>query len=283
MTETTQHPTPLARPGLPKTIGILDLVFGGFLLLCGAGGLTTFVPFLVRNNPLQIDPAETQEVADQMRRLMIEDLRNQGSVAATPTEKDRIRKVRLDLESRPVDLSAKVDFAAINRDLPWLSRYLWADFLSGTLLNVLLIVAGVGLVRLKQWGRRLGIWVAALKLVRLVALCALLTAIVVPALSRTLGQFARTDVGEAFVRQAVEQQNTRSIASPAGSTLRLSASDIVEILRAVGYGYAFMSLGLGAIFPAVSLVVLTRPGARLACETRAADARGNGLIAAKSS
>jgi hypothetical protein len=282
MTETTQQPTPSARPGLLKTIGVLDLVFGGFLLLCGAGCLSTLVPFLVRNNPLQMDHAETQEVADQMRQLLIDDLRKQESAAATPTEKDRLRKARFEVESRRADLASKVDFAAINRDLPCLSRYLWADLLSGTLLNVVLIVAGIGLIRLKPWGRRLGIWVAAAKLVRLVALCALLTAIVVPSLSRVLGQFARTDVGEAFVSQAVEQQNTRSIAPAAGSTLQLSASDIVEIIRAIGYGYAFMSLGLGAIFPAVSLVVLTCPGARLAGQTLAADDEGHGLGARKS-
>jgi hypothetical protein len=273
MTESTHQPPPSARPGLPKTIGVLDLVFGGVLLLCGAGGLSTLGPFLVRNNPLQIDPAETRE---GMRQLLIDDLRNQESGAATPAEKNRLRKARLELESRPSDLASKVDFTAINRDLPWLSRYLWADLLSGTVLNVLLIVSGIGLIRLKQWGRRLGVWVAATKLVRLVALCALLTAIVVPSLSRVLGQFARTDVGEAYVRQAVE------LGSPAGSTLQLSASEIVEIIRALGYGYALMSLGLGAIFPAVSLLVLTRPGARLACKNFAGDVQGHGLNAMKS-
>ena len=268
--------TPLApspQPGLPRTIGYFNLFLGGFLLLCGAGCLSMLAPFLLRNNPLQLDPAETQLVVDEMRRQIVDDLKRGEASAPTIAEKDRLKKTRLELESKPADVAGQVDFPAINRNLPWLSRYLWADLLSGPILNGLLLASGVGLVRLKSWGRRLGIWVAVLKLVRLALLTTFLFALVIPSATKTFDSLARSDVGEALVKQAMEQQSARQGGGPAA---RLTARDVAKVLSAMGYGSALMNLCLGAIYPAVCLVVLTREGARLACRASRTDSPGRG-------
>ena len=201
-----------------------------------------------------------------MRRQMASDLVQQEKTATSEAERVRIRKSRVELLSSSTDMTGKVDFAKINRDLPRLAHYLWADAVTGPILNLAMIVAGVGLVLLKSWGRRLAIGVAALKIVRLIALNGYLALAVVPQMSDALDQVARTDIGKEIIKHAMDQQNAQRAGARAPGAPQLSPADFVQVMRAFGYGHAAMTLGLGVIYPVVSLIVLSRPGARLACQ-----------------
>lgn len=266
MSVPSPKPMPRPQPGLPRTIGILNLLCGLVLLACGAGCLNLVVPFLSRNNPLQIEPAMTRDVLEQMRYQMVSDLVHQERSATSEVDRLRIRKARADLQSKSTDLTGKVDFAKINRDLPRLAHYLWADAVTGPLLNVAMVVAGVGLVLLKGWGRWLAIGVAALKIVRLIALNGYLALAVVPQMTDALNQVVRTDIGEEILKHAIEQQSAQRARAGASLGFQLSPADFVQVMRAFGYGYAATTLGLGLIYPVVSLIVLSRSGARLACQ-----------------
>src|SRR5262249_47445633 len=167
--ETPTGPPP-PRPGLCKTIGVLNLLLGGFLLLCGAGCLNTLLPFLLRNNPPQLDPAEARRVVEQMRLEEVNRLKDAEQSAATEAEREKLRRSRAELAAKPWDIEAQVDFKKVNNDLPWLARYLWADVVTGPVLNLLLLVSGVGLILLKGWGRTLALWTAGLKILRLLLL-----------------------------------------------------------------------------------------------------------------
>lgn len=251
------------RPGLFRTIGVLNLIFGGGLLLYGTGCLNVVAPFLVRNNPLRLDRAYAEEVVDLMRRQMIEDLRAREQSAPDGAEKARVGKVRLDLESASPRLDRQVDFRRVNGDLPWLARYLWADVLTGPVLNLLMIVAGAGLVPRKRWGRKLAVWVAAMKVLRLIGLSAFLAFVVVPHMTRTAAEFARTEVGEAMLRAAMDPSGNRQGALALPSS-RLSPAEFVQVLSAFGTSYAILTLAFGVIYPVVVLVVLNRADVRAA-------------------
>jgi hypothetical protein len=264
MSVASPKPPPKPQPGLARTIGVLNLVFGTVLLLCGALCFNAVNAFLIQNNPLRLEPKETREVLEQMRKQMLKDLQDQEEMAGNDAERQRIKKAKADLESKSTDLAGKVDFEAINHDLPSLARYLRADAISGPLLNLGMVIAGVGLVLLKGWGRKLAIGVAALKIVRLIVLNGMLVLMVVPQMSNALGQLARTVIGDSFIKHSMEQQQAQR--GNAGPAPQLTAADFVQIMRAIGYGYAVMLLGVGVIYPVVSLIVLTRPGARAACQ-----------------
>lgn len=260
---TTAADPPAPRPGLPRTIGALDLLLGLFLGLCGGGCLVAISPFLRENGPLRIDRGPTQDVLEHMRRQIIEDLRSQSQSTTDPAEKARLAATIGEIQATSTDLTDLVDFDQINRRLPWVARYVWADAITGPVLNLAMIAAGVGLVMVTEWGRRLGIVVAVLKVVRLVVLTGMLVLMVIPATTFTLEEIARTPIGRQVVEHAMDQQRTRQ-PGPAPAH-QLTPLDVVQVLRGLGYGSAVMMLGLGLIYPVVSLVVLTRPGARAAC------------------
>jgi hypothetical protein len=263
-----QSPEPVPpQAGLPRTVGILNIVFGLLLLLWAAGSLYYFGPFLANNTPFQIDPGLTQDVVNTMRRDLLEQLRAREQGTRDGSEKSRLGAAIRELQSVRTDLAGKVDFGKINRQLPWVSRYLWADVVSGPVLNVAMVVAGVGLVLLKRWGRVLAVGVAALKVARLVVLCAILSVFVVPGVSGTLGEFAGTDFGKVFLRHATAQGNPVLPAQPA---ITIKPDEFVRAVAATGYLYAVMGLALGAIYPLVVLIVLSRPGAVAACSRSAA-------------
>jgi hypothetical protein len=179
-------------------------------------------------------------------------------------ERERIGKERAELLAKNPRVEQEIDFPKVNADLASLARYLRFDLLSGPFLNMLLVVAGAGLVLRKNWARVLGIVTAALKLVRLVALGAFLGLVVIPRLGGTLDALLATEMGRSVISQVIEQQE-RQGGSPPGP--RPSPQDVVQMFRGAGTVSAFAFLCFAAIYPLVVLILLSRPGARAGCET----------------
>lgn len=261
----SQPTDPEPLPGLTRAVGVFHALFGLVLLLAGLGVASIFVPFLLAHNPLQFDPAFTQVVVRDVRRELVEQVRQREAAAADPAERARLAKTRLDLEATPARIGNQVDFARINADLPRVERLLWFDLVSGPALNLLMVVSGCGLAGLTRWGRRLSVWVAAVKVVRLAVVSGGLAFVAVPALTHLVGQFVRADFGPALLRGAMAQ-SAAGAGGLVGPPPRLSPDEFLRVLAACGYLYAVLVLALGAIWPGIVLVVLTRPGARAACE-----------------
>ena len=256
--ETVIEPEPIRQRPL-RTIGALNVIVGGFLLLCGGAGLYTIVPFLLTSSPFQLDPHETQIGLESVRWQLIDDLRQMERSVQAEAAKTRLRKVRQDLEAKPSKIEGELDFRKINADLPWLSRYLWAEVLTGPPLNLLMLVSGVGLVVRKNWGRMLAVWVAAMKIARLIALCLFLAVVVWPSTTRVVEEFLRTDVFKSFLHVAIEKVSAGQGAGPA-SAVNVSPEEFVQVFSVLGPMFALILLGFGAVYPAVVLLVLGRAG-----------------------
>src|SRR3954452_151641 len=59
-TSTSRPDGPRPQPGLLRTIGVLDILFGAVLLLGGLVCLKTTAPVVVEGTPLEIEPAIAQ-------------------------------------------------------------------------------------------------------------------------------------------------------------------------------------------------------------------------------
>ena len=246
----------ISRPRFFRTVGCFNLIFGGVLILCGGLGLWIFVPFLVENSPFRLDPAQTGEIVVEMRRQMIEDARRDERNAPDPASKEKARKTRESIEAIPESLEGKVNFDKVNSGLPWLSRYLWAEVVTGPILNLLMVVSGIGLIFGRSWRvKRLAIIVLGLKILRLAALSLFLGVVVVPGVREALSEFAGTEFGRSVLRQAIASRN-----SGAMPTADIEPGEFVQIFSALGYIYAVMSFALGAIYPVVGLILLSRSG-----------------------
>src|SRR3954451_2871282 len=185
---------PAPRSGLLRAIGVLNVLFGGMLLVGGSGLLYVTSSWVLGTTPLRVDPEVAQAFFDDLRRQRIDDLREQERSAGDEAERVRIVKKREEVVASRPRVGREIDFARVEANLTWLLRYLRYDFVSGPILNALLVVSGVGLVLGKDWGRRLALATASLKVVRLVALGAFLVAIVLPRVGATLDLLLETEM-----------------------------------------------------------------------------------------
>ncbi|HEX8200536.1 MAG TPA: hypothetical protein VF590_08610 [Isosphaeraceae bacterium] len=244
----------LPTPRGPKTIGVLNIVFGSLLLLCipCVGAYMALIANLGSIMAAQTQAMQAQQKAMQQQSLA--DLAQREAEAATEAEKAQIQSERQALLTRPTQPAMpNMDLMTGGMKDPRVVAHYVADFGSGMLLNVLMLAAGIGLVRLREWGRRMSLWVAGLKLARLLAVTASVIVVVVPVTTRNMQR--------AFAE--LQQQ-----AGPAPAQGQPNAAEMAQSLGTMSTVYAIGLLILGAIYPAITLAVLTRPGSRAACQQK---------------
>ena len=113
----------------------------------------------------------------------------------TEEAKRQIRaRIQVDAEHAAAG-SPDVDFVKLGLQDPRYIGHFGIDLASNLILNLLMFIAGIGLIRVKEWGRTLGVWVAALKIVRLLALTASMIVVVVPFVTQKAGELGRRDGG----------------------------------------------------------------------------------------
>jgi hypothetical protein len=253
-------PDPKPQPGLIKTIGVLNILVGAPLLLCGLGCLSLTAPVVSGKTPLRLEPAETQAFADAIRSERIRKLSARAQQAGAE-ERDSIEKTISGLRRKPPRVEDELDFPRVNAELGWLARYLKLELLTGPLLNALLVVSGFGLLLRQAWARRLGMVTAALKIIRLVGLAVLLVVLVLPHAGAALAMLLKTDAGRQIITQAIEEQQP---SSPAQAPPPPKPAEVVAAARSFTIIFALAFVCVGSIYPAIALIVLGTAGARAA-------------------
>jgi hypothetical protein len=241
------EPLPVYEPNqsLAKTIGTLNIIFGAILLACGACGALNLVmqPIMGPMFQAQHQAAMSELQAQHERR--IDRLRQEEKEATTPEEKAAIRTRRTAEEARP--LPKVPDFTEFFRDTRFLA-YGIVDTLGGIILNIGLLIAGIGLVRLRNWGRVMSLWVAALKIVCATCLLAILLVWAIPAMV------------EKF-RQMIEEM---AASSPPGMP-PAAINQMMTFITYVWAAWAVIMYVVALIYPIVILVALTRRSVIAAC------------------
>ena len=184
------------------------------------------------------------------------------TLVATDAERERFKQEQLDLKAKPPRVKDEIDFPKINAQLGWLETYLRLDVLTSPILNLLLVVSGIGLILRKNWARILALATAALKLIRLVGLTAFLVSSVIPGVSDAFDSLLATETGRQIIAQKIEEQQAQQGAPPGGPMP--SPEEIARVLRGIGTGGAIFVACFGSVYPIIVLILLTRPGARAA-------------------
>ncbi len=132
-----------------------------------------------------------------------------------------------------------------------LAIYYCTELGAGILLNLLMLVSGVGLLGLAEWGRRLAVGVAWGKIVRWVAMVIVTMVLVLPITTQKMQK--------AFdkVEQQTKARGGRAAAFPMGSLAQFTA--ISGAITAVFEAVVF------SIYPGLTIWYLTRPPTRAAC------------------
>jgi hypothetical protein len=247
--------TPVEPPTTaPRVIGTLNLVFSGLLLMCGA---CTGINFLVQAamapmvDGMQENAQEMMSAqAKKAREEKLAELKEQAQAATTEEERAEIETQIEEQELEEPVKMPKMDMLAVYRD-PQIIGYMWTDLISMVVLNVLLFASGLGLLAAKAWARKLAIWTAALKIVRLIAVYGFFIAVVVPIYARLMGKMME------------DMANMpRRPGAPAMPPMGQTVGTIYGVAMSVG---AVLMILAGIVYPIIVLWVLTRPKVKAAC------------------
>ncbi len=253
------------RPTLPRAIGVLSVAFGLPLFLCGLTCLKPVAPTLAQFEVIQYEPEVFQHMYEQRRNAVIDLLKGCEESAKAEADKLKFRKQREELEAKTVKIVDQVDQKVVNHGLERMTWYLWADVVTGAILNLLMLASGIGLIQIQEWARKMAVWVAFLKIVRLVALAVFLFVVVVPPVSKSMEVLFNTDLGKVMITQ--RQLEQAALQPGTGPPPPIDPRQLGEWYKPIGNLLTVLFTGLSLIFPTAALIVLTRPSAKAACET----------------
>lgn len=241
---------------LARLVGIFNIIFATQILICGVvmAGYTLTLPLWGRVFTYITKQAEQQAAASKQARL--EAVADQEKNAKTEQEKIEAAAKRLEIETRPnAGIPPTVDFTKMGFTEPHFVAWTWAEVLSGLILNVMMLVSGIGLLTWRPWSRPLAVWTALLKIVRLVLLYGYFVLAIVPPLA--------TRMGSVVVEMMTAQQP--GFAMPGGTP------PVELFVRIYTISYSIMGVGIilgGIVYPVIVLWLLTRPSVKSACSGR---------------
>jgi hypothetical protein len=247
------------NPQIPRTFGIMNLVFGILMFVVGAGylAITIVAPSFQKQMVAQLEQQQAKTKAE--RESKVAELKAKEEAAKTKEEKDTLKDEREALESNiEPDLSAMNEMMGFSvfSDIR-LAIYSFSEMITGMILNVLMAISGVGLLGLAEWGRRLGVTVAWLKIVRWVAMIVVTMILILPITVQKAKKMT-----DSIQTQVQVQAKSAGRAAPPMPMPMLNLGIIMSIAGAVGM---FFTALIASIYPALSIWFLTRPPVRAAC------------------
>lgn len=226
----------------PKVFGTLNIIFGLGLMACnlcyGFYGLIPAFMNTITDLPRREAIEQREEARQELEQLKADERRVKDE-----EQKAEIARKRKPLEARlAAPPPPTVEHSAWKE--PRYFIHFAADFITGELLNVLMLIAGIGLVRLARWGRTLAIWVAWFKIARLALLGLSMGLLVAPIVAR----------GTAEMEAAAEAPGPKPAPNP----------EVAWWLGATAAGWGIGLFLGGSIYPAVLIAMLGRPRVRAA-------------------
>ncbi len=237
----------LPNNSLPKTTGILNIVFASFILLFEIVSIGSLVaaPMMVEFAESQVQEAQAKKAAARNRQ--IDTLRQQEEEAETAEQKESIREERLAIEAKPLPESPDMKAFAKQMNTPMIQGFQGISLVTGIVLNVLMLISGVGLLRLREWARRLALWVGGFKIARQVLQALINITVIMP------------------ISMKAQREMMAQMQAGAGANAQFMES-MAKVGAAAGSAMVVLLVVLGVIWPIIMIVLLTRPGSRAACQ-----------------
>lgn len=244
-------PAPVPAPEKPKgpfVIGVLNIVLGilGVLCNCYSGFNAAMMPFA--DSMMK----QAQAKIDAQRKASVDDFEQQ--LADAEDEEARV-KVQKEYD-RWKDKNPPFDFSGMyawSKDPRFLVPTI-GDAVVSLLLNVLMIAAGIGLVKYRPWSRSMAMWVACLKIGAVAVSAVLMITLVVPAFS---------DGMEHMLKSMEEMQRQMPNAPPPMPMI----DSIGQMYRVMGTAFVIASSIFAAAYPIVVLCVIGSKRNRRAFES----------------
>jgi hypothetical protein len=247
------------NPGIPRTLGILNIIFGTILALAGCclASFTAGMPMLIQFG--QEAQKKVQADLAEQRKAELKKLDDQIAAAKTDEEKKPIEAEKA-AEIARADLATPPDMSAIT-DLyknPTIMGFNLTFYGSGFLMNLLLLISGIGLVKLASWSRTMALGLATLQLARIILLTGVCLIVVQPESIKATNKMISN-------LEAQAQAQGKGKAAPINPAQNLQAA------KAMGMMGSFFIVGyalVASIYPIVTLILLNGSSAKAACQPR---------------
>jgi len=235
----------LPTPQRAKLVGTLNIVFAVLVMLYIASQLAMLIlsPMIMEMSQNSIKGVQAK--VEQQRGNRVADLKTELAKAETDEQKATLKQQLDALEKSPSPKMPDLKKFQDQMMTPGYKLWMVCDLLSGLALNVAMLVSGIGLFRLKEWGRKLANWTFGLKIVRLCILTAVAIVFIIPMTSKM----------SAEMMEGITQ----------GKPMPFPMGDMAKFQAVIGMVTAVLGLVFGSVWPVVGLVLLTRPGTRAAC------------------
>ncbi|WP_152051695.1 hypothetical protein [Tautonia marina] len=254
-------PDTQAEPIATKSLGYLNLVFGSLFLLAVLyeSGVVLAMPTFGR----LMTWAQSQQ--QQQRDAQWSARREQFQARLAAAESDEEREV-IAAEQEVFTLSDMSDpawfgFSMSFLDDPSLRTGVMAKLGVMSVLNGLLIASGIGLIRLRRWGRSIARLSAALMLPAILGF-----ALASVQLAPGMAERWTAELRESMFPPMPDDDETAAI----DAELTLYEQGMSQLFMAVLVG----TNGVLGVYPIIVLVVASRPGVRQAVAGRSARAEG---------
>jgi uncharacterized protein YbjQ (UPF0145 family) len=219
-------------------------------VLAAAGPMMQFAEKTVKETQSKV---EAQQQAQLKAQMKVFDEREKA--ATTEEEKKAIQQERdAAVANQPV--SVKVDMSAATDVLkdPTIMGFSYLQMVTGIILSVILLISGIGLIRLLPWGRSLAVAWAGLQIVQIVLLTGISLAYVQPI------QAANQEKMLAKMEADAKAPGAPPVMAESIKLNRAMSSSGATAIMAVGTAV------VGMIYPVIVLILLSRPGARAALQ-----------------
>jgi hypothetical protein len=239
----------LPTPQRAKLVGTLNIVFASMLLLyiLFQIAMLFFTPALIEMSGGMVKQAQAK--IDQQRKDQQAELKKEAAEAKTAEEKKVVEERLSTLEKTPQVTMPDMSKVTDMMKNPVIRANQWLDFSSGLALNVAMLVSGIGLVQLKEWGRKLALWTFGLKIVRLGVLAMIMIIFILP-----------------ITAKMSSEMMAGMMQSGAGGPQAAMMGNMAKLQAAFGTAQAVLGFVFGSIWPVIGIVLLSRPGTRVACQ-----------------
>jgi hypothetical protein len=260
------HGAVLPNYRTPRLTGIFNIVFAAniFLYVLPMAVVTASIPLV--GKAMNEIKRQIDEKAETTRKVELADVAAKVKSAKTDQEKIELEARRLELESRPkASMPGMFDFNKLGFDEPVFMGWYGVEVVTSVVLNLTMMISGIGLLSYREWARRMAIGTAVFKIIRLVLVYGFAIVVIIPLFTRNLAPMV--------VEMVAQQQQAMGVP-------KAGAPPVEFLQRVYMVTYSVIAAGvivIGSVYPSVVVWLLTRPSTRAACLASAGMSKGSSV------
>jgi hypothetical protein len=242
----------IPNPKGPKSIGLWSVLFSLLLLGCGVVNLGTMLAMPLIQRMLQNVETTAREQAQARQKATIDKLEADIKTIEDPEQKKPLEAQLESLKQQQVQKGPMIGVPFKLMTQPTLRAFFLTDYATAVVVNGMMLASGLGLLALKEWGRKLALWTAGIKIFRLAALILVNILIVLP-------------ISMVEVKNMMEQISGQGNGNPNSKQFVGMFQSLMDAMQTLVWVFAPIAFLLAIAFPIIVIVVLTRPASKAAC------------------